>query len=147
MAENKLEVVVGAAVLLIAGIFFYLLLLENDTFPEDGGYELMAEFNSAQGVSVGTDVKLAGIAVGSVTDMAINPETYKADVKLIISSDLDIPVDSFLAVSSEGLLGGNFIEILPGIDFEYFQPGEKVVQTQSAVDFMSVMAGFANSQN
>ena len=147
MAENKLEVVVGAAVLLIAGIFFYLLLLENDTFPEDGGYELMAEFNSAQGVSVGTDVKLAGIAVGSVTDMAINPETYKADVKLIISSDLDIPVDSFLAVSSEGLLGGNFIEILPGIDFEYFQPGEKVVQTQSAVDFLSVMAGFANSQN
>ncbi|MDE2759818.1 MAG: outer membrane lipid asymmetry maintenance protein MlaD [Paracoccaceae bacterium] len=147
MAENKLEVVVGAAVLLIAGIFFYLLLLENDTFPEDGGYELMAEFNSAQGVSVGTDVKLAGIAVGSVTDMAINPETYKAEVKLIISSDLDIPVDSFLAVSSEGLLGGNFIEILPGIDFEYFQPGEKVVQTQSSVDFMSVMAGFANSQN
>ncbi len=147
MAENKLEVVVGAVVLLITGIFFYLLLLENDTFPEDGGYELMAEFNSAQGVSVGTDVKLAGIAVGSVTDMAINPETYKADVKLIISSDLDIPVDSFLAVSSEGLLGGNFIEILPGIDFEYFQPGEKVVQTQSSVDFMSVMAGFANSQN
>ncbi|MYG10792.1 MAG: outer membrane lipid asymmetry maintenance protein MlaD [Rhodobacteraceae bacterium] len=147
MAENKLEVVVGAAVLLIAGIFFYLLLLENDSFSEEGGYELVAEFNSAQGVSVGTDVKLAGIAVGSVTDMAINPETYKADVKLIISSDLDIPVDSFLAVSSEGLLGGNFIEILPGIDFEYFQPGEKVVQTQSSVDFMSVMAGFANSQN
>ncbi|MCY4183721.1 MAG: outer membrane lipid asymmetry maintenance protein MlaD [Rhodobacteraceae bacterium] len=147
MAENKLEIVVGAAVLLIAGIFFYLLLLENDTFLENGGYELVAEFNSAQGVSVGTDVKLAGIAVGSVTGMAINPATYKADVKLIISSDLDIPVDSFLAVSSEGLLGGNFIEILPGIDFEYFQPGEKVVQTQSSVDLMSVMAGFANSQN
>ena len=147
MAENKLEVVVGAAVLLVTGIFFYLLLLENDTFLENGGYELVAEFNSAQGVSVGTDVKLAGIKVGSVSDMSINTETYKADVHMIISSDLDIPVDSFLAVSSEGLLGANFVEILPGIDFEYFQPGEKVIQTQSYVDFMSLMAGFVNSQN
>ncbi len=147
MAENKLEVVVGAAVLLVTGIFFYLLLLENDTFLENGGYELVAEFNSAQGVSVGTDVKLAGIKVGSVSDMSINTETYKADVHMIISSDLDIPVDSFLAVSSEGLLGANFVEILPGLDFEYFQPGEKVIQTQSYVDFMSLMAGFVNSQN
>ncbi len=147
MAENKLEVVIGAAVLLITGTFFYFLLLENDSFFEDGGYKLVAEFNSAQGVSVGTDVKLAGIKVGSVSEMAINPQTYKADVHLTINSDLEIPVDSFLAVSSEGLLGANFVEILPGIDFEYFQPGEKVVQTQSYVDFMSLMAGFVNSQN
>ena len=147
MAENKLEVVVGAAVLLIAGIFFYLLLLENDPFTKNGGYELVAEFNSAQGVSVGTDVKLAGIKVGSVAAMSINPKTYRADVRMVIRSDLDIPVDSFLAVASEGLLGANFVEILPGIDLEYFQPGEIVVQTQSHVDFMSLMAGFVNSQN
>lgn len=147
MTENKLEIVIGVAVLLITGTFFYLLLQENDSFLDKSGYELVAEFNSAQGVSVGTDVKLAGIKVGSVSQMAINPETYKADVHMIISSDLEIPVDSFLAVSSEGLLGANFVEILPGIDFEYLQPGEKVVQTQSYVDFMSLMAGFVNSQN
>ncbi len=147
MAENKLEIIVGAVVLLVTGVFFYLLLLENESFMKNGGYPLIAEFNSAQGVSVGTDVKLAGIKVGTVSDMSINLETYKADVQMIINSDLEIPVDSFLAVSSEGLLGAHFVEVLPGIDYEYFQPGEKVVQTQSHVDFMSLMAGFVNSQN
>ena len=79
-----------------------------------GSYPLSARFRSAEGISVGTDVRLAGIAIGSVTGLALDPKTFEANVTFTVQGDLAIPDDSDVKIASESLLGGNYVEITPG---------------------------------
>ena len=56
------------------------------------------------GLAVGTDVRLSGIKIGSVSALALDPKTYQATVHLSIKSDVKIPEDSSIMVTSTGLL-------------------------------------------
>ncbi len=141
--ENRLEALVGAAVLLVAGVFLYMMLIAADGVQFDDGYSLVAEFTNAEGIDVGSDVRLAGIKIGSVRGLVINKETYGADVDLLIRGDLELAADSIFAVASESFLGGYFIEILPGLADESLQPGERVVNTQARIDFWSTLTVLA----
>ena len=141
--ENRLEALVGAAVLLVAGVFLFLLLSTSDDVQFNDRYSLIAEFTSAEGIDIGSDVRLAGIKIGSVRGLVINEETYGADVELLIRGDLELAADSMFAVASESFLGGYFIEILPGVDDEYLQPGERVLNTQARIDFWSTLTVLA----
>lgn len=100
---------------------------------------LTASFRSVEGVSVGTDVRLAGVKIGSVTGMDLNAQTYRADTVMTLSNDVPIPNDSSAVVASEGLLGGNFIEIVPGGSMDNFAPGEEIVDTQGAVSLLQLL--------
>ena len=115
MAENKAEVLVGAMVLAV-GIGFAAFASQSTGLSGggSGSYELSASFRSVQGVNVGTDVRIAGVKVGQITGLALNPTTFRADATLSVQEDLILPDDSAILVSSEGLLGGNYIEIVPG---------------------------------
>ena len=115
MKENKLEVIIGAVVLAVAlGFIVFIYQTTSLSLSNSKHYNLVADFRSADGIHVGTDVRLAGVKVGTVSDLSLNVETYRAEAKLAIENQIDIPDDSALTVSSEGLLGGNFIEIVPG---------------------------------
>ncbi len=108
-------------------------------------YPLHASFRSLDGVSVGTEVRLAGVRVGSVTDMRLNPETYRADATLSLRKSVRIPDDSAAAVASEGLLGGNFVELSPGASFDYLEPGGEIVDTQGSVSLISLLLKFVSA--
>ncbi len=140
MTESKLEALIGFFVLIITGSFLFWLLQASDTLPRGASYALVAEFTSAKGVAVGTDVRIAGIKVGNVDKMELNPDTYQASVHLSVDSDIELSVDTLFAVSTESLLGGNFIEIFPGIDDQMLKPGERALFTQSDVDFLTLLA-------
>ena len=114
MAENVGEVLTGGAVLAVAAGF----LMYSSQFGGFGGAgaadTYTASFRSAEGVGVGTDVRLAGVKVGTVLDLDLDPATFRADARFSVNSDVALPDDTAVVISSEGLLGGSFVEILPG---------------------------------
>ncbi|OYW53416.1 MAG: outer membrane lipid asymmetry maintenance protein MlaD, partial [Rhodobacterales bacterium 12-65-15] len=114
MAEERAEIFAGAAVLAVAiGFTVYAAQGAGLLADASASYPLTASFRSIEGVSVGTDVRLAGVKVGTVTDLELNPATFFADATVSVRSDVLLPVDSTILVSSEGLLGGTFVELLP----------------------------------
>lgn len=142
--HSTTEVLVGGAVL--AGAIAFAVYAGQATGLSAGpaGYELTASFRSLDGVSVGTDVRLAGVKVGTVTGITLNPETYRADTRFSVAQGIEIPDDSAILVSSEGLLGGNFVEIVPGGSPFYFAPGDEILDTQGAVSLISLLLKFVS---
>ncbi|MGB1389555.1 MAG: outer membrane lipid asymmetry maintenance protein MlaD [Paracoccaceae bacterium] len=142
MSTNSTEVIVGGAVL--AGAIAFAIYAGQTTGFSRGtdGYELHASFRSLEGVSVGTDVRLAGVKIGAVTGMDLDLETYRAATTVSIQDGIEIPDDSAIIVSSEGLLGGNFVEVMPGGSPFYFAPGDEFSDTQGAVSLISLLVKF-----
>jgi phospholipid/cholesterol/gamma-HCH transport system substrate-binding protein len=142
MSHNTTEVVVGGAVL-AAAIGFVIYAGQATGFSQSSAdYELEASFRSVEGVTVGTDVRLAGVKVGTVTAMDLNAETYRADTRFSIDDGIAIPDDSAAVVASEGLLGGNFVEILPGGSPFYYAAGDEIIDTQGSVSLIQLLMRF-----
>ena len=93
---------------------------------------------------MGTDVRLAGVKVGTVSAMTLNAQTYRADTMLSLKQGIMIPDDSAIVISSEGLLGGNFVEIYPGGSLDNFAPGDEIEDTQGAVSLVSLLMKFVS---
>ncbi|MEM9550286.1 MAG: outer membrane lipid asymmetry maintenance protein MlaD [Pseudomonadota bacterium] len=146
-SHNPLEVLAGAAVLAGAiGFAVYAGQSTGFSAASGRGYELNASFRSLEGVSVGTDVRLAGVKVGTVTGMELNADTYRADTTITVNDGIEIPDDSAIVVSSEGLLGGNFVELMPGGSPFYFEPGDTIDDTQGAVSLISLLLKFVSGE-
>ena len=144
MSENTTEVIVGGVVL-AAAAFFLVYAGQTTGFGEaSGDYDLQASFRSAEGVSVGTDVRLAGVKVGTVTSMDLNAQTFRADVQLAIEEGIDLPDDTAAVIASEGLLGGNFVELVPGGSPFNLEPGGEIVDTQGSVSLISLLLRFVS---
>lgn len=143
MAYERAEIVAGAAVLAIAAGFALYAVRGSGVVSEPDSYPLTASFRSVEGVSVGTDVRLAGVKVGTVTALTLNPETFFADATISMRNDVTLPVDSTLLVSSEGLLGGTFVEVQPGGALEVVEAGGEIEDTQGAVSLITLLMKFA----
>lgn len=143
MSENRAEILTGAVVLVAAIGFAAYAGLGGGLKSSSGEYPLKASFRSAQGVTVGTDVRLAGVKVGSVTGLTLNPKTFFADVTLAVKDGVELPDDSAVLVQTEGLLGGTFIELQPGGSPDNFAAGDEIEDTQGAVSVISLLAKFA----
>lgn len=147
MAENTTEVIVGAGVLAAAIGFVVYAGQVADFSGNSTTYPLEASFRSLEGISVGSDVRLAGVRVGSVAAVNLNPETYRADTTVSVQQGIEIPDDSAIVVSSEGLLGGNFVEIVPGGSPFYFEAGDTITDTQGAVSLVSLLLRFVSGSS
>lgn len=142
MAENTVEVITGGLVL-AAALGFVIYAGQATGFsrtPES--YPLKASFRSVEGVTLGTDVRLAGVKIGSIIAMDLNPATFFADTTISVKQGIALPEDSAILISSEGLLGGNFIEILPGGSPVNLEPGAEIEDTQGAVSLISLLMKF-----
>lgn len=142
MRENTTEVVVGAAVLAAACAFLWYLVSATGIGGGTTGLELKANFRSAEGVTVGTEIRLAGVSVGTVSGLDLNLDTYRAEATFAIDEGVAIPDDSAAVVASEGLLGGTFVEIVPGGSFEMFADGALIEDTQGAVSLIQLLMKF-----
>lgn len=142
MSENPTEVLAGAGVLAVAlGFLVYAGGGEGLTRAPDS-YELTASFRSVEGVTVGTDVRMAGVKVGTITELALNPATFFADARMTVRNGIVVPEDSTAVIASEGLLGGAFVEILPGGSPMDLNPGAEIEDTQGAVSVIALMMKF-----
>ena len=141
MAENRAEIVSGAGVVILA-LGFLIYMMGGSVAAPSGSYPLTASFRSAEGISVGTDVRMAGVKVGAITTMSLNPTTYFADVSISVDRTVQLPSDTAILISSEGLLGGNFVELVPGGAEDVLAPGDQIEDTQGAVSLISLLLKF-----
>jgi len=145
MSENRLEIAVGGVVLALAVGFAVFLAQSTGLSGSSSSYPISASFRSAEGISVGTDIRLAGVKIGTISDLKLNSETYRAESILSVRNDVRIPDDSALAVDSEGLLGGSFIEVIPGASFDYLEAGDEIIDTQGSVSLIQLLLKFVSS--
>lgn len=142
MANNTTETTVGAVVL-AAAVGFLIFVSSSVGFgTSSSGYDLTASFRSTDGVSVGTDVRMAGVKIGSVTSLDLDTESYRAKMTLNVRNDLKIPDDSGVLISQEGLLGGSFVEIVPGASDFSFENGGEFLDTQGSISLISLLLKF-----
>lgn len=146
MAYEKAEIVTGAAVLAVALGFAVYAAQGAGLGRQPDSYPLTASFRSVEGIAVGSDVRLAGVKVGTITSLELNPETFFADATINLRNDVLLPTDSTILISSEGLLGGNFVELLPGGALETLAAGEEIEDTQGAVGLISLLMKFVGGE-
>ena len=143
MRESLFETLVGVLVVAVAGVFlFFSLQQRSDASPRDS-YTLTAKFNRIDGISTGSDVRMAGVKVGTVSDIELDPKTYKALVSFSIKDGIQVPDDSTAQVLSDGLLGGAYLGIMVGGSFDYIQPGGQIEFTRGSVDLLTVLSEVA----
>jgi len=139
--RNPAEIATGAVVLLIAAGFLGYAVAHTGR-STISGYQLSAKFDSIDGLTVGSDVRLAGVKVGSVDALRIDPQTFQAVVTMDLEDRLKLPKDSSAAVTSEGLLGGKYLGLTPGGDEQTIAPGGEITITQGSVSLEQLLGKF-----
>jgi phospholipid/cholesterol/gamma-HCH transport system substrate-binding protein len=144
LQQNNLgETLVGLAVVILAlavGVFVYFA-----RHGEAGmsGYELNARLPKVDGLGVGTEVRLSGIKVGTVTDLELDPRNYLVTVHMNVDSSVKVPEDSSILVTSSGLLGSSYLSINPGGEDKMLAPGAFFENVQGSIDLMNLIGRFA----
>ena len=146
MANNIAEVLIGAAVIGVAAGFIVYAGRTGGLDVTGNSYPLTADFRTADGIAVGTDVRVAGIKVGSVSKLALDPQSYKAQAIFTVQKSLAVPEDSDIKISSEGLLGGSFLEITPGASDVMLASGDPILNTQGSVNLLNLLMRFGTGK-
>lgn len=141
MGRNIVETIVGALVLLVAGLFVFYAFAKSDR-AGPGGYEILARFDRIDGLKRGADVTVSGVKVGSVTGFDLDRKTYQAVVRMMVSSSVGLPLDTNAKIVSESLLGGMVVVLEPGGDSKMIQAGGEIDKTQGAVPLSELIAKF-----
>ena len=134
MRRNAIETVMGAVVLLVAGVFVFFAY-DMAQVKAVEGYEVTALFYKIGGLNEGSDVRISGIKVGTVIDHELDSESYDARVRMTITREIKLPVDTVASIASEGLLGGKYVRLEPGTDKSYIKDGGTITKTK---DFRSL---------
>jgi phospholipid/cholesterol/gamma-HCH transport system substrate-binding protein len=140
MNNTSVEAAIGALVIVVAAAFFAFAYATSGEGSVRSGYTLVAEFDNVAGVNTGTDVRLAGIKVGTVVGQSLNPENYQARLTMTIDGAVKLTDDSTAKVTSEGLLGSNFIALEPGGSETMLADGGQIMNTQGAVDIWTLIS-------
>jgi phospholipid/cholesterol/gamma-HCH transport system substrate-binding protein len=138
MQNSTLETLTGAAVIAIAALFLAYAYTSTGS-GLTAGYEVTAKFNRADGVNIGSDVRLSGIKIGTVSKLALDPMTYSAVATLALENSVQLPDDSSVRITSEGLLGNQYLSIEPGSSPDKIKPGGEIEYTQGAVDLIGLL--------
>ena len=138
MKNNAFETLIGALVVVIAGLFLFYTYTTTDSGPTSG-YQLTARFNSVDGVTPGSDVRMSGIKIGTVNTQELDMQNFMAVVSMTIRADVQLPDDSSIKVASESLLGGSYLDVDPGGSEDLLIDGDEIVYTQGTVSLMDIV--------
>jgi phospholipid/cholesterol/gamma-HCH transport system substrate-binding protein len=141
MRENVAETIIGAVVVAVAVLFVAFAYMRTGS-GSLSGYEIQARLPRVDGIGIGTDVRLSGIKIGSISDLTLDPKNYLVTVHMNIRDDIKIPVDSSLMVTSSGLLGSSYISLTPGGDDKMLAAGGMIQNSQGSVDLMGLVGRF-----
>ena len=140
-SRNAAEVITGAVVLLAAAGFMAYAVSHSGRGGVTG-YPLLAKFDRIDGLNVGADVRLAGVKVGAVISARIDPKSFLAEVNFTVQNGIALPKDSSAEITSDGLLGGKYLSLVPGGDTVALLPGQVVTITQSAISLEQLLGKF-----
>ena len=148
MGKKGIESLVGLVVLLgIAALLFLALKAANlGSFGSGDTYTLTARFDNIGGLKVRAPVRSAGVTVGRVGAITLDPKTYQGVVRLDMQRAVQFPSDSSLRILTSGLLGDQYVGIEAGAQDKVFASGDTITQTQSAVVLESLISQFLFSK-
>ena len=142
MKKNLIETLVGAFVLLVAGMFINTAI-NSSGVSKKAGYEITAQFDRIDGVGVGSDVRIGGIKIGTISEQNLDDKTYRASLTLSVDKNIKLPTDTSAEIASESLLGGKYVSLIPGAMDEYLQAGDEIEYTQSSINIEQLIGKFA----
>ncbi|MDC0071449.1 outer membrane lipid asymmetry maintenance protein MlaD [Rhodobiaceae bacterium] len=138
MKSNTFEAIVGVFVIILSLVFlfygFSTMKLQNSD-----NYNISALFNRIDGIKIGSDIRMSGIKIGTVANQELDNSSFEAKVLMSIDSKILIPDDSSAKITSDGLLGGNYISIEPGGSDIYLLNNEEIFFTQGSVDLIGLV--------
>lgn len=152
MQRNVLETVMGAIVLIAAAGFLYLVSNTVGVRENTGGYDLVMRFDRGASVNPGTDVRIAGAKVGTVISKSFDPSNYQAVVVINVDGSVKLPQDSTAIITSDGLLGDNYVLLEIGGDEQMLKPNDQITHVQGALNLADlinkfVVGGSSSKQN
>ena len=138
--DQVAEMGVGAVVILAAGVFLaYALGQAGGIGKGAGGYDVSAQFGDVGSLAAGADVRVAGVKVGSVSKIELDPKNYLARTTMTIQPQIKLPSDSTVKITSDGLLGGQHISVAPGGASDDMKAGSEFQNAQGAVDLFGLI--------
>jgi phospholipid/cholesterol/gamma-HCH transport system substrate-binding protein len=141
MRQNLVETLIGAVVLLVAAVFLVFAYGKSGV-GHIAGYALTAKFSRVDGIAVGSQVRLAGIKVGTVTDQRLDPKDYRAVVIMSLDPSVQLPEDSAVKIASDGLLGGKYLSLEPGGAEQMLKAGQEIKFSQGSVDLIDLVGQY-----
>jgi len=138
VGRNIVETIVGALVLAVAGLFVFYAFAKSDTRAPNG-YEITARFGRVDGLKRGADVTLSGVKVGTVTGVDLDRKTFQAVVRMMVASNVDLPIDTNAKIVSESLLGNMVLVLEPGGDKQMLKDGGEIEKTQDAISLTELI--------
>lgn len=141
MSSNLVESLIGAVVLAVAAGFLYIAYTTTEV-AGGTGYKLEARFDTIGSLGLGADVRIAGIKVGTVTDVDLDLDNVArpAGVRLTVRPDIKLPSDSTAKITSDGLLSDPYVQLQPGGMPEYMQAGDEFYDTQGPIDLFGLIS-------
>lgn len=146
MRGQWLETCLGLLVLIAAGAFLAYVLEVADFPHAPRGYVVLARFGEVGALAPGASVRVAGVKVGTVVKVTLDPKTYMAITRLELDKTLVLPSDSTARITADGLLGGAHVAIMPGGAAENIEPGGEIENTQGAVDLFGLIGQIMRPQ-
>ena len=130
MSRNVIETVLGAVVLVVAALFLFFAYTTSQVRAVPG-YQVTAEFDRIDGIRDGSDVRIAGVKVGSVIGATLDPKTFLATLRISIAPEYKLPDDTVAEIVSSSLLGDKYMALVPGGSDKIIPPGGRIKYTQS----------------
>jgi phospholipid/cholesterol/gamma-HCH transport system substrate-binding protein len=146
MRYSLIEILMGAIVLIIA-ISFLSLGMQSINNNQKVGYNISLIFGSSAGLKNGDNVKISGINVGKIISLDLDLEDYNAKVDIKLNQNIKIPDDSSARITSSTLLGGNFVDIIPGVSDTYMKSNDIIYNTSDPVSFTDMLGKIIYSGN
>ena len=138
MKTERTELIAGTIAFLTAAVVFFLIGTSSFFQKKADSYTLTARFNQTDGVTVGNEVRLAGIKIGHVLSLRLD-DHYGVVATFSVPNHIRLPEDSGAAVQSESLIGKKYIELLPGGEEEMIPEGGAIEFTQDSPDLMALL--------
>jgi len=142
MQRNMLETVMGAIVLIAAAGFLYLVSSSVGVRENSSGYNLVMRFDRGGSVNPGTDVRIAGAKIGTVVSKSFDPDNYQAVVTINVDNSVKLPKDTTAIVTSDGLLGDNYVLLEIGGDDQMLKANDQITHVQGALNLADLINKF-----
>lgn len=144
MKQSRLELIVGVFVLAgLAAVAYLALRIGAGALVGADTYALKARFTNSGGLKPGSNVLIAGVSVGRVDSVSLNPADYSALINFSLRKEVKLPVDSIASIRTSGLIGDKFLALAPGGEDQMLAPGALITETESTVDLESLISRFA----
>jgi phospholipid/cholesterol/gamma-HCH transport system substrate-binding protein len=144
MKQSSVELGVGVFVLLgIICVGYLTIRLGEIEVLGDKYYQLNARFKSVTGLRAGAQVEIAGVQVGQVESIALDPKDQMAMVRLKVKESIVLGDDVIASVKTAGLLGDKYILLSPGGSDKILKPGDMIIETEPVLDIEGLIGKFA----